>query len=295
MEDFKFVVFVTAHDPLSNFDDLLETLRGYQELPGSKDVIIYIDWEHRDDKDTVDNLLNANLSFNRLDFVVADETWQGFDLTWAHKNKLLSDIRSKKYDFYIYTENDMLFRSEHFFYWYSWKDRLKKLNLEPGFCRFEKYEDKYVPFDNHRVWELNGATRKVWGDRPYVVQKVLTPLDNVLGFASLGNPYMGMMILDQEMADIYAASDSSDPVKSFTKVDFRCWPIADRSSLGTAFENVPLGHEHRRVVPLILSDSSIQIPPYALLEHRDTKYSEALAAQLNSVLDISEMFGTSSS
>ena len=295
MESFKFVVFVTAYDPLSRFDSLLETLRGYQELPGSKDVFVYIDWGHREDKSTTEQLLRANTTFNKLELVVADETWQGFDLTWAHKNKLLEDIRSKSYDFYIYTENDMLFRSEHFLYWYQWKDRLKNLNLEPGFCRFEKYEDKFVPFDNHMEWQLNRPTKKVWGERPYVVHKILTPLDGVVGFVSLGNPYMGMMILDQDMADTYAASDSSDPVKSFEKVDFRCWPIADRSSLGTAFENVSAGHEHRRVVPIIHSGTSVQIPPYALLEHMDSKYSQQLQAQLNSVLDISQMFGTSSS
>jgi hypothetical protein len=293
MKDLKFVIYVTAHDPLANFDNLLETLRGYQELPGAQDVFIYIDWEHRSDKSTVLDLLESNLEFNKLEIVVAGEEWVGFTLTWAHKKSLLEDIKKERYDLYIYTENDMLFRSEHFLYWYEWKDKLKKLNLEPGFCRFERYEDKFVPFDNHRVWQVNGPTRRVWGDRPYNVSTVLTPLDNFICFASLGNPYMGMMILDQDMADTYAASDSSDPVKSFKKVDFRCWPIADRSSLGTAFEGLLPGQEHRRVVPLIESEGKLLIPPYALLEHRDTKYSKDL--QLNSVLDISQMFGTSSS
>ena len=53
MKDFTFLVFVTAHDPLSRFDQLLKTLRGYEELPGIKDVFIYIDSGHKGDKDPV--------------------------------------------------------------------------------------------------------------------------------------------------------------------------------------------------------------------------------------------------
>lgn len=294
MEEFKFLIFITAHDPLSRFDALLKTLRGYEELPGEKDVFIYIDEAHESDKSMLFELLDPNVCFNALEIITADKSYEGYALTWAHKLLLREAVRHNYYDFYVYSENDMVFTSENFLYWFFYKDKLKPLNLEPGFCRYESYGDRLVPFDNHRVWQLNGPTKDVWGSRPYYVESYLTPLDDFVGFVSLGNPYMGMMILDQDMAEKYVESQSFHPLKSFELTQFRCWPIADRSSMGLAFENLLPGQEHRRVVPIVKNKERIQIAPCGLVEHCDTKYSKELEKQLGSVLDITEMFGYAS-
>lgn len=294
MKDFTFLIFVAAYGPLSRFDELLKTLRGYEELPGVKDVFIHIDSGHEHDKDVLKDLLEPNVSFNSLNIIVAPDSYEGYALTWAHKGLLREAVRNRYYDFYVYTENDMVFTSENFIYWYLFKDKLKVLNKEPGFVRYEAYENKLVPFDNHKVWQLNKPTLSVWGDRPYQVETHLTPLGDFVGFASVGNPYMGMMILDQDMAEEYVSSQSFDPVKSFELTQFRCWPLADRSSMGLAFENLWPGQEHRRVVPLIQEGKKLQIAPCGLVEHCDTKYSKGLEEKLGSVLDISEMFGYAS-
>lgn len=292
MEDYKFLVLVTAHDPLSRFDPLLKTLRGYEDIPGVKDVFIYIDYEHEADKDILKELIDSNVSFNSLNVLVASESWQGYSLTWAHKGLLREAVLNKYYDFYVYTENDIYFTSENFLYWFLYKDKLKKLNLEPGFCRYESFGSRKVPFDNHKVWQLNKPTRDVWGNRPYQVESYLTPLDDwFIGFVSLGNPYMGMMILDQEMAERYVTSTSFDPIQSFELTQFRCWPLADRSSMGLAFENLREGQEHRRVVPVVKVDNKLQIASCGLVEHCDTKYSLELEDKLGRVLDTTEMFG----
>lgn len=292
MENLRFLIFVTAHNPLERFDVLLKTLRGYEELPGYKRIFIYIDYEHREDESILKELIESNVEFEHLNIVVASEEWEGFYLTWAHKGLLREAVLNRYYDYYIYSENDIYFSSENFLYWFLYKDKLKTLNLEPGFCRYESYKSKLVPFDNHRVWQLNKPTADVWGARPYQVESYLTPLEECfVGFASLGNPYMGMMILDQEMAEDYVNSQSFDPLKSFELTQFRCWPIADRSSMGLAFENLQPGQEHRRVVPLVKVKNKIQIAPCGLVEHCDTKYSRELEDKLGSVLDITEMFG----
>jgi len=292
MRDYRFLIFVTAHDPLARFDALLKTLRGYEEIPGIKDVFIYIDYEHEADEAVLKNLIESNVTFNSLNIVVASEEWKGFSLTWAHKGLLREAVENRYYDFYVYTENDICFGNENFLYWFLYKDRLKKLNLEPGFCRYESCAFKLVPFDNHKVWQLNRPTSDVWGDRPYQVESYLTPLDDCfVGFVSLGNPYMGMMILDQEMAEQYIRSTSFDPIKSFELTQFRCWPLADRSSMGLAFENLRPGQEHRRVVPIVKIDNRVQIAPCGLVEHCDTKYSLELEDKLGDVIGITEMFG----
>ena len=292
MKDYRFIIFITAHNPLSRFDSLLKTLRGYEGIAGEKDVFIYIDYEHEKDKVILKDLIESNVVFNSLHIVVASESWQGYSLTWAHKGLLREAVLNNYYDFYIYTENDICFTNENFLYWFLYKDKLKKLNLEPGFCRYESYESLKVPFDNHKVWQLNSPTRDVWADRPYQVESYLTPLDDeFVGFVSLGNPYMGMMILDQEMAEQYVTSVSFDPIKSFELTQFRCWPLADRSSMGLAFENLRDGQEHRRVVPIVETDGKVHIPSCGLVEHCDTKYSQELEGKLGRVIDVSEMFG----
>ena len=293
MNDCKFLIFVTAHDPLSRFDALLSTLRGYEEIPGVKDVFVYIDYAHESDKEPLEDLLKSNVTFNSINIVVASEEWQGYSLTWAHKGVLREAVLNDYYDFYVYTENDMVFNSENFIYWYLYKDKLKKLNLEPGFCRYESYKSKLVPFDNYRVWKLNEPTPQVWGDRPYKVQSYLTPLDSwFVGFISLGNPYMGMMILDREMAREYVGSPSFNPVKSFELTQFRCWPLADRSSMGLAFNKPSSGCEHRRVVPVVKTNGKLHVAPCSLLQHYDTKYSRELEKQ-GELLDISAMLDPS--
>lgn len=294
MLDLKFLIFVAAHNPLSRFDELLKTLRGYEEIPGKKDVFIHIDADHEEDKEVLQELLSPNVSFNSLHIIVAPESYQGYALTWAHKGLLKEAVLNRYYDFYVYTENDIVFDSENFLYWYIYKDKLKALNLEPGFCRYESYGSKLVPFDNHRVWQLNGLTEEVWGNRPYKVNCYLTPLDNFVGFVSIGNPYMGMMILDQQMAEEYVTSISFDPINSFYLTQFRCWPLADRSSMGLAFEKLGPEQEHRRVVPIVQVGKTIQIAPCGLVEHCDNKYSKELEEKLGSVLDISDMFGYAS-
>ena len=286
----RFFIAVTAFDPLSRFDELLKTLQGYTEIPGIQDFYIFIDHEHAEDKKLLKELLEPNLDECGLEIIVANPQFTGFSLTWSHKQLLATAVSAKAYDFYVYTENDMHFTEDNFYYWWFWKDKLKVFNLEPGFCRYENLNGRLIPFDNHKKWSLSHMTPDVWGDRGYDVQTYLTPDEDFVCFASLGNPYMGMMILDQEMAEKYVGSDSCDPIKSFELTKFRCWPIADRSSMGLAFEDLQDNQEHRRVVPLIKVDNHVEIAKCGLIEHMDTKYSQRMLTNGEILLELSEMF-----
>jgi len=274
---FKFFIALTAYDPLSRFDPLLRALESYSELPGYKTVYIYVDKPHEKDVPEVSELLEANVKNLDIYFIIADAAYEGYSLTWAHKADLKSLVTSNSFDFYIYAENDMHFTEDNFNYWLKYKNKLKHLNLEPGFCRYEVKGTNKVPFDNYKKWNLTGLTYNVWGDRPYEASTYLYLEDpDVLCFVSLGNPYAGLMILDQEQAESYIVSDSFDPHLSYAKTGHRNWPIADRSSMGLAFEGLNPGQEHRRVIPLIETDNGFTIPEFALVEHMDTKYSKEL-------------------
>jgi len=291
LNNLKFLIFVTAHNPLSKFDVLLETLRAYQDLPGTQDVNIIIDNAHASDAVEFRELLDANLTFESLKIVRASAEFdQGYFLTWAHKPMLFDAVKKKSHDIYMYSENDMLFTRENFDFWYEYKDKLKKINYEPSFCRYEEFQDQKIPFDNYRNWKLNGLTKNVWGDRPYKVETVPALDDQeLLGFVTLGNPYSGLMVLDQEMADTYINSISADFVQSINRVSFRCWPEGDRSSLGTCFENLLPGQDHRRLVPVVRNGDSVQIASCGLVKHQDTKYSEQLFQGVDSLITVETM------
>jgi hypothetical protein len=130
----------------------------------------------------------------------------------------------------------------------------------------------------------------VWGDIPFKSEFVPKPFEkDIFGFTTLGNPYAGLMILDQEDAEKYVNSWSCNPHRSHAITGKRNWPIADRASMGLAFEDLKPWQEHRRVVPVALEGNSVVIPDYALVEHLDRKYSSALPKN-QSIIDTKTMF-----
>tara|TARA_B100000902_G_C27211831_1_gene864817 strand:- start:307 stop:1179 length:873 start_codon:yes stop_codon:yes gene_type:complete len=281
----KLLILVTAHDPLSRFDPLLKCLKEYAQFPVQTTVVIYIDYEHMRDQEALRDLIEANVC-EKLDIelVTAPANYKGYHLCWAHKNLLRLAVTQSTYDYYMYSENDMLFTLDNFNYWLENKDALKELNLEPSFCRYELNDDLKIPFDNYKRYNLTELTENVWHDIPHKAKVYLTPThEKYLGFVLLGNPYSGMMILDQEMAEEYIASVSSHPELSHRMVGHRNWPIADRSSMGTAFENLEDGQDHRRVVPLVHTGDWVTIADEGLIRHLDTKYSGTLLKQADCI------------
>jgi len=270
-------IALTAHNPLKRLDATLRVLEAYEKLPVSVTVDIFIDDQHEKDVEEFCFLVDqANISFD-VSYCVADKKYEGYYLCWAHKPVLIEFIKDECYDFYMYSENDMLFTEDNFSYWLSNKDKLKELNLEPGFCRFENFNGLKIPFDNYRKWSISKPTPNCWGPIPHNGLFYLTLTDSrQLGWFTLGNPYGGLMLLDQEDASKYIKSDSCDPVKSHRLTGKRNWPIADRSSMGLCFDDLHPGQEHRRVVPVRKKDESFVVPDCALVEHLDCKYSKTL-------------------
>ncbi len=283
-------ISVTAYNPLSRIETLLEVLKGYETLDLDKEIDITIDHEHAYDLDEFSLIVAGNTNLRRVSFTVASPEYVGYSLCWAHKPSLAYQIVNKKHDYYMYSENDILFTKKQFDYWIEYKDVLKEENLEPGFCRVEKVKDKFIPFDNYRRWNLSGVTSDVWGPIGYNCGFKFRPAESgVIGFTTLGNPYGGFMIMDQEDSEKYIRSDSSHPVKSHAKIGLRNWPIADRSSMGLAFEKLLPGQEHRRAIPLINENGKIKIPECALVQHLDNKYSSALLKN-SPMIDTDTMF-----
>ena len=268
----KLWVAITAHNPLERLNPLVNVLAEYEKYPHEVSVNIYINYGAQDQIETLEKVLGVFKKI-QLTVKVAEPAYENWYLTWAHKVDLAMAILNHKADYYIYQENDMLLTLENFNYFIKWKPVLAQRGFEPGFVRYENYLEQKIPFDNHKVHSLTKETPNVWSSIGFKVPTLLVMDFEIDFFVQFPNPYYGAMILDEIDGRAYIKSDSYDPEKSYLKVLKQNWPIADRSSMGLCFENVPVGYEHRRCVPVHKQGGAYAPHDCALLCHDDNKYS----------------------
>ena len=284
----KIWVAITAHNPLARLNPLINVLTEYQKYPHDVHINVYVDSESQEDVPTLEAVLEPFSDLN-IQIKVASPDYKDWYLTWAHKTDLALAILNREADYYIYQENDVLIRKDNFDYYVKWKPALNRYGLEPGFALYESFEGKRVPIGNYEKWSLTRETPKVWHDFGFMVPKILVVDYEVDFFIQLGSPYYCGMILDQLDGEQYIRSDSFDPEKSYVKTGIRNWPIADRSSMGLAFEDLPHGYEHRRCVPVYKNKTQYQILECGLIRHDDDKYSKNLKERHNKLLCVEEM------
>lgn len=284
----KIWVAITAHNPLGRINPLLNVLSEYEKYPHDVSVNIYINYEAQDDVETLETLLESFKKIN-IEIKVASPGYEGWYLTWAHKTDLALAILNRVADYYIYQENDVLIRKDNFDYYQKWKPVLAKYGLEPGFVLFEAFEGKRVPIGNYERWSLTKETPDVWHNIGFTVPKILVVDHEVDFFVQLGSPYYCGMILDQTDGELYIRSDSFDPEKSYAKTGIRNWPIADRSSMGLAFEYLPPNFEHRRCVPVTKHGDHYEFLEYGLIRHDDDKYSKQFNEKEKDLLCVERM------
>lgn len=284
----KIWVAITAHNPLERLNPLINVLTEYQKFPHKICANIYVNYEAQDDVPTLESVLEQ---FDKLkiNVKVASPEYQNWYLTWAHKTDLALAILNREADFYIYQENDVLIRRDNFDYYMKWKPVLGRYNLEPGFALFESFEGKRIPIGNYERWSLIKETPNVWHNIGFTVPKILVVDHEVDFFIQLGSPYYCGMILDQRDGELYIRSNSFDPEKSYLKTGIRNWPIADRSSMGLAFEYLPPNFEHRRCVPVFKKKDHYEILEFGLIRHDDNKYSKQFKERDEDLLCVEEM------
>ena len=329
MKQQKLWVAITAYNPIARINHLVNVLNEYMKYPYDFGVRIYIDYESQNDVELLHATLDPYKELN-IDIVVAAPEYENWYLTWAHKTDLALAVLNKQADFYIYQEDDMIITLENFQYWLKWQPRLAFHGLEPGFIRYEDHKGLKVPFDNHHVFSLTKPTKNVWSDQHFKVPVIPVLDYEVECFVQVASPYYAGMILSQKDAERYIRTQSFDPQESYERLGMsravianltqksidgtqdpvvkehliglknegtkqvaypiRNWPIADRSSMGMAFEDLPYGYEHRRCIPIYKEDTKYVPHPMALMRHDDKKYAPELEAREGFVLDCKHMF-----
>ena len=325
----KIWVAITAYNPMNRINHLVNVLNEYMKYPYDFGVRVYIDYESQHDIELLDVTLEPFKKLN-IDLVVAPPEYEHWYLTWAHKTDLARAALNNEADFYIYQEDDTLITLENFHYWRKWHPRLSLHGLEPGFIRYENHKGLKVPFDNHHVFSLTKPTPNVWSEQSFQVPIIPVVDREVELFVQVSSPYYAGMILTSQDAKRYIRTKSFDPQKSYHQLcqhrvveaplnekcydyatdpivkehirhsldagvtqvlyPIRNWPIADRSSMGLAFEDIPYGYEHRRCIPIYKEEGKYKPHKMGLICHDDEKYAPELEKRNVDVLDCSNMF-----
>ena len=284
----KLWVAVTAHNPLMRLDPLLNVLSNYEKFPHEVKITIYIDYNSQNQVELLESIFET---FKKINIIVkvAEPVYENWYLTWAHKLDLATAILNREADYYIYQENDMLLTISNFNYFQKWKPVLAKRNLEPGFFRYENFAGKKIPFDNHKIHSLTKETPNIWTDVGFKVPVFLVMDREIDFFVQLPNAYYAAMILTQEDGLKYIKSKSYDPGLSYSRVVLQNWPLADRSSMGLGFENVPDGLMHRRCIPVAKEGDKYIPHSCGMICHDDQKYSKTFVENNIKLLNFDEI------
>ena len=108
-------------------------------------------------------------------FLKGNDRWK---LPWKCRDLIYSN--RKKYDYYIYSEDDILFKKNNFNYWIKNKDFLIGKDYNPGFIRTESYNNNTFAVD---------ITKKFSKSQILFINKKK--------FIIYNNPYYAFWIYDQ--------------------------------------------------------------------------------------------------
>lgn len=277
-------VYITAHNPLNRIYSLRKLISQYLKFPAGVRLYLTVNKEAENDIDEVQYAL-SDIPLHKT-FLCATEPNLGFALPWTNKEIFRTHVENKDADFYIYQEDDIVLTLDNFTYFIEWENKLKPLNLEPGFIRYELIDGKCIPFDNYHHWSFTKPTPNALVTGDFQTRCILIDDFEAHCLAQFGNPYYGASILNQINAEIYIDSESFDVDLSYFKSGFRDWPIADRRSMGLCFENLNRNQDHRRCVPVFKQGKNYVPIKQSLVLHNDIKYSRQLAAKHNKLIDI---------
>lgn len=192
---------------------------------------------------------------------IVDDKSNPWLLTWKHKSSLSACVaRGPDNSIYVCMEDDVIFTVDNLTYFLNFKDELKNFGLLPSFLRTEwsYVNDQFVAIDHLAKVELN--------TRELPKKKV----DNRI-FVELPNPYSGIIVLDQELAEEYLLSPASNELESRA---LTWWDIGARSAMGLQFVNVPKGFNSRNVVLVDKQKTGIDVS--AWIAHQPNIYAQRI-------------------
>jgi hypothetical protein len=149
-----------------------------------------------------------------------------WDLTWAHK-LYLNDFLKSDFTHFVYTEDDHVLTPELMDYWITNRELMKSKGFLPGMHRVE--------YNNNNVYSVD-CTHK---------QQFKEVVIDGKRFASLQQPYQGLMVMDRELVEQHVKSKSY----TYTTCSYR-FGYAESANSEYIYDDVPPGFVHRLLVPI---------------------------------------------
>lgn len=170
-----------------------------------------------------------------------------FKLSWKYRS--IMEKQKNDYDYFIYSEDDILFNLTNFKYWLKYKKFIENNNFNIGFLRTEKSD-----LDN-TLWSPDQFEKS----NEYIIL-------NKKKFLVLKNPYCAMWIYDKAEFSNFIKSKFWDlrkwrGVNSFTR-------LYDREKAAIGWNGLNMRRYNATVIPLV----NDKIIDSCLINHTSNKY-----------------------
>jgi len=251
------LVFFTSEflskERIYKIDEIKTTFEYISYLKAEKKKIIF--HCNKLDQDTYSKI-KGKLQINNIeiDIVQLDNITNPEDLGWEHK-KYLKWFIDSDFDYFIYTEDDLLWRDHHIKYWIENRKIIRQFGLPfmPAFLRFE--------YNHHNVMTSVDCTKQI-----KISERPILELNNKRYISHL-EPFQSCFILDKLDAIDHLNANNltrADFLKNI-KTDYSTGYLESACSL-PMFEHVPIGWDHRYVL-------SLHEIPNLLIHHISNKFS----------------------
>ena len=254
----RLLVCITAKFSAGRLEHLARVLRQFSEyLVESLDVVLVTDVDYGAEYDTLLRTGQMCLPPSSASISRHPDLKSPLDLPWCHHDILKERFLAPDsgYTHFILVEDDLRLSFRNFVYFLTYRTALRESGLVPAFLRVEynKRNDYFYCADVLWSTRVEDRPRVTVGDLLFVEPRF---------------PYIGMYIVDRELAQEYVRTKSFDMETSAAVSD---WPHMERSMLSVCYENPPEGFTSRYVIPV--DPITLKPAPMSWVHHIVDKYT----------------------
>ena len=245
----KILICIAFHYNQSRIGYLQRVISSYLQF-NDYDIDIILDTNSDESTTAVAELpLPAGKTLTIKQWTLSELDNDPFRLTWTHRQHIAA--KSEQYDYYVYTEDDILLPYENFLFWTQQEVELWQQDLLPGFLRVEQHPD-------YPLVSVDNATTT---GKPEIV--------NIGKHKYVRNlsPYAALWILTKQGLQKFLL----DSQWHTGYLGYPHYPVREKVAIGYAWKKLPAGdHKHRMALAM---NKGMQIDPRAFVYHLPNNYA----------------------
>jgi len=191
--------------------------------------------------------IGRKAEINNFQVVSYPELPNNWLLPWAHKPLLLAAYNLKKYDYYLYSEDDIFITKANIEYFDQHRILLKKFHLYPMFTRVEWSK-------RNAQWVFTDIQHRIRLDQTSCIK--FSNVDYEYDYYCSTNPYQAMLMYDNELMNEHINSQTFD-IRLYGGVEnISSNPnhpgggVAEKAALGLTFQGLTSTLTSRCLIPL---------------------------------------------